>query len=289
MTQSKLKIIDRFSDVAGEYSACLCDVWGVVHNGKAPFPHAVDALTRFRQERGPVLLLTNAPRPAESVAQQFEVLGVSPDAWDGILTSGDVTSNLLHLKKGQKVYHLGPERDRPLLDGHELEPVDLEAADFILCSGLFDDTTETPDDYRASLTEAASAALPMICANPDRIVKRGDDIIYCAGALAELYGELGGKVDFAGKPYKPVYELAMSRLNEMNGKSFKHEEVLAVGDGPATDIKGGKDFGLDVLYVAAGIHAEDSFGSDGRLSKNAIRQLLGDVPLPEYGIADLVW
>ena len=203
--------IAHFATLAGDYDVALCDVWGVVHNGVVAAPEACDALTRFRERGGTVVLITNAPRPGERVARTIlDRLGVPSAAYDGIISSGDVTRALIAARAGARVFHIGPERDLPLFDGLDSPMAPLERADYVVCSGLLDDTVETPRDYEELVARMHARALPMICANPDVVVERGDKLVYCAGAIADLYAAAGGDVVYAGKPYRPIYEQALA-------------------------------------------------------------------------------
>ena len=189
--------ISGLSRIADRYDIVLCDVWGVIHNGRESFPAACDALAVFQAERGPVVLISNAPRPSAAVHDQLRMLGVPDAAWSGFVTSGDATRALLAARAPGPVWKLGPDRDDPLYAGLDLEFSGLEAAAFICCTGPFDDLTETPEDYRERFEAAAARRLAFICANPDRVVQRGDQLIYCAGALADLYARLGGEEERA--------------------------------------------------------------------------------------------
>jgi HAD superfamily hydrolase (TIGR01459 family) len=175
--------IAHFATLAGDYDVALCDVWGVVHNGVVAAPEACDALTRFRERGGTVVLITNAPRPGERVARGIlDLLGVPRVAYDGIVSSGDVTRALIAARAGACVFHIGPERDLPLFDGLAASMAPLERADYVVCSGLLDDTVETPRDYEDLVARMRARTLPMICANPDVVVERGDKLVYCAGS-----------------------------------------------------------------------------------------------------------
>jgi HAD superfamily hydrolase (TIGR01459 family) len=249
--------IDRFSTLAPRYDVLLCDVWGVVHNGVAAFPDACDALARFRARGGTAVLITNAPRPGEVVVRMLDRLGVPREAYDAIVSSGDLTRTVVAARRGQRVFHLGPERDRSIFTGLDVAFADIERADYIVCSGLFDDEADKPEDYRAMLADAARRRLFMVCANPDVVVERGEKLIFCAGALADLYATLGGEVLYAGKPHPPIYDAALARAAELRGGATPRPRVLAIGDSVRTDLTGAAGFGIDCLFVTAGIHAEE--------------------------------
>ena len=251
----------HFATLARGYDVALCDVWGVVHNGAAATSEACDALAHFRKQDGTVVLITNAPRPGEIVARTtLDRLGVPRAVYDGIVSSGDVTRALIAARAGARVFHIGPERDLGLFEGLDAPLAPLEEADYTVCSGLIDDTVETPQDYQDLIARMRARSLAMICANPDVVVERGDQLVYCAGAIADLYAAAGGDVVFAGKPYRPIYEQALALAEAARGKRVEHHRVLAIGDSVRTDVKGAAAFGIDCLFVIAGIHAEELGG-----------------------------
>jgi HAD superfamily hydrolase (TIGR01459 family) len=252
--------IGGLGEISDQYDAILCDIWGVVHNGLASFPPASEALARFRRRGGAVVLITNAPRPSAPIERQVLKLGASREAFDAIVTSGDVTIGLMEEQADDRVLHIGPERDLSLFDAAEKATgarprlVPLDEAAYALCTGLRNDDVETPQDYESELRAMAARAMPMICANPDIIIHRGDALIYCAGALAERYQELGGSVVYAGKPHKPIYDRALTLAGQARGAVIDKHRVLAIGDGMRTDIVGATRAGLDALFVTGGIH-----------------------------------
>ena len=243
--------------LAPGYDVLLSDVWGVVHNGVAAFPHACDALTRAREQGAKVILITNAPRPAAIVARQLEKLHVPRETYDAIVSSGDVTRAVIEARPGQSLFHLGPERDRSIFSGLGVDFAPLESADYVVCSGFENDEIETPNDYLARLQLMRARKLFMVCANPDVVVERGSRLIYCAGALADLYASLGGEVLYAGKPYKPIYDLALAKAQSAAGREIPRGRVLAIGDSLRTDLKGAHAIGVDFLFVTSGIHAAE--------------------------------
>ena len=248
----------HFATLAGDYDVVFSDVWGVVHNGAVASAEACDALTQFRKRGGTVVLITNAPRPGAAVARlTLDRLAVPRAAYDGIVSSGDVTHALIAARAGARVFHIGPERDLGLFDGLDAPLAPLERADYAVCSGLVDDTVETPQDLIARMRERA---LLMICANPDVVVERGDKLVYCAGAIADLYAAAGGEVIYAGKPYRPIYDQALALAEGVRAERVAHHRVLAIGDSVRTDLKGAAAFGIDCLFVTAGIHAEELGG-----------------------------
>ncbi|MGX7872335.1 TIGR01459 family HAD-type hydrolase [Mesorhizobium sp. ORM6] len=250
------EIVGSLEDASKAYSAILCDVWGVVHNGEWHFPAAAAALARARAAGTPVVLITNSPRRSADVVAQMGVIGVPPSAYDRVVTSGDVTRDLI-AEGPRKVFHIGADRDLTLYDGLDVELVEEFEAAGVVCTGLFDDEVEKPEDYTELLRRLRARNLPFICANPDIMVERGERIIWCAGALARDYAQLGGRTLISGKPYAPIYEVAMKEVAEVLGRPVERSRVLAIGDGMMTDVKGAADNGFDVLYVSGGIHARD--------------------------------
>jgi HAD superfamily hydrolase (TIGR01459 family) len=256
------QILTHVRDFAGRYAGILCDIWGVVHNGVQAWPHACDALNRFRAGGGRVVLITNAPRPTPPIRAMLDRLDVPREAYDDIVTSGDLTRSMLARHAGRRAYHIGPERDLGVFEGIDVALVGPDAADLVVNTGLFDDDSETPEDYRAMLQGLRTRNVEMICANPDVVVERGDRLVYCAGALADLYEELGGKVNWAGKPHPPIYEEAIARLERAAGRPIEHSAVLAIGDSLRTDMAGAARCGLDALFIVSGIHSEELIRTD---------------------------
>jgi HAD superfamily hydrolase (TIGR01459 family) len=249
--------IEHFEPLARQYDIVLCDVWGVIHNSVVSFPTASEALLRFRGQGGTVILITNAPRPGAVVARYLDGLAVPRESYDGIVSSGDVTRRVIAERLGERIFHLGPERDLGIFAELDVQLASAAAADYVVCSGLFNDEVETPDDYRDLLTGLRDRELFMICANPDLVVERGSKLVYCAGALADLYHSLGGDVLYAGKPHSPIYDEALAKAAVARGRPVARESVLTIGDSIRTDLKGAVHVGLDCLFVTGGIHAEE--------------------------------
>jgi HAD superfamily hydrolase (TIGR01459 family) len=272
-----LRFAEKLRDLVAGVDVVLSDIWGVVHNGLVAFPEACEALHRFRAQGGTVILITNAPRPADSVQRQLRKFDVTDSTYDAIVTSGDLTRHYIAGHPGRKVFWLGPERTNSTHRG--LDPVlaPLEQADYIVCTGLFDDETESAEDYRGMMLQARERKLTLICANPDIVVERGDRLIYCAGAIAELYRELGGEVIFYGKPHRPIYERAMELAAERRGRTPELSRVLAIGDSVRTDLAGAHGFGIDCLFVTRGIHSEDFEGID-QMDPASVKELFGHPP-----------
>lgn len=280
--------IHGLGEIAGDYQALLCDVWGVLHNGVAAWPDAVDALTRFRKTGGVVVMITNAPRPREPVLAQLASLGVPEGTFDAVVTSGDVTRNLIS-KMHRKVFHIGPERDYKLYDGLDVEFVEVEEAHTVVCTGLNDDRTETPEDYADLLQRLRARELPFVCANPDIVVEYGDRLLWCAGALARDYRELGGETHIVGKPYGPIYERAVEVLNEHSSSPIEKKSILAIGDGMHTDMAGAAQFHLDFLYISSGIHAAEYGDADAPDAVRLEEFLSGNEAAPRAWLPRLQW
>lgn len=281
------KLIAGLGEIAQDHDALICDVWGVLHNGADARPQAVEALRKFRQTRGPVVLLSNAPRPVSVLEEQFARFGVPNDCYDAIITSGVAAREGLaaRMKEGARLalYHLGPERDRGVFEGLAIDCVEPDQARVVLCTGLFDDETEGPDDYADTLKTLHAHGLELLCANPDHVVQRGGKLIYCAGAIAAAYEKIGGKVIYYGKPHRPVYDMSLARAAALAGHDIVRP--LAIGDGLGTDIRGANRAGLDSLFIADGIHGEDVtemsvpvlralFGKAGVTAQAAMRALV---------------
>jgi HAD superfamily hydrolase (TIGR01459 family) len=249
-----IEIIESVAPLAATTAAWLVDIWGVMHNGVQPFAPACEACRQFREGGGLVMLVSNSPRPREGVAAQLDRIGVPSSGYDAIVSSGDVARTLIETYAGRRVFHIGPERDLAVFAGIDVERVGADRADAVVCTGLYDDERETPDDYVETLAACVSRGLPMLCANPDLTVERGGRIIYCAGALAQAYELLGGAVTYAGKPYLPIYELAFATLERMRPGSSDRSRLLAIGDGVRTDLAGAAAAGVRSLFVASGVH-----------------------------------
>ena len=249
--------IRGLSEIADRYDALLCDVWGVIHNGRESFPAACEALAAFARTRGPVVLISNAPRPSLDVVPQLRALGVPDAAWSGFVSSGDATRAELLARSPGRAWWIGPERERVLFDGVDLAFTGPAEADFVAVTGLVDDETEMPEDYRGELAVAADRGLVMVCANPDRVVQRGDRLAPCGGALADLYETLGGQVVMAGKPYPPIYAMTLAEADRLAGRLLDRARVLCVGDGLLTDAFGANRAGLPLLFCASGVHAAE--------------------------------
>lgn len=283
--------IASLADIASDYDILLCDVWGVIHNGRESWPQACEALSRFNRDHGHVVLVSNAPRPASDVVSQLDGLGVPRESWHAFVTSGDATRMELAKRGPGPAWIIGPERDAALYEGLELSRSQgASGARFICITGPDDDTTETPEDYRERLLPAVSAGLDLICANPDRIVQRGDQIVYCGGAIADLYASMGGQVVMVGKPFVPIYTLALNAAASLLGRPVERSRVLCIGDGVVTDVLGANDQGLDCLFIAQGIHGDSAKDKNGALDPDlADRLLQADGAYARYAMLELQW
>ena len=279
------------AEIAPRYDAILCDVWGVIHNGREAFPAACAALARYRAERGPVVLISNAPRPSRALYGQLEGVGTPRDAWSAFVTSGDATRALLAERAPGPVWKLGPDRDDPLYEGLGLDfAAELKDAAFICATGPFDEETETPEDYRARLELALSHNLELICANPDRMVQKGDRLVLCAGAIADLYAAMGGVVTMAGKPHAPIYRKSLAEAEAQLGRPVDPARVLCIGDGVSTDVLGAQRQGLDCLFLWSGVHAADLLdGATAASAERAAAFLAKHEVVATYAMPELVW
>ncbi len=281
--------LSGLSEIAPRYKGILSDIWGVIHNGVTPFEGAVDALTRYRATGGRVVLITNAPRPSTLIAAQLDSLGIGRESYDNLVTSGDITRKILTESGKTRLYHLGPERDLPLYEGLGLTMVGEEDAEMICCTGLFDDTKETPDDYDDLLKNLAKRQLPMVCANPDRVVDRGNKLIYCAGSLASRFEAYSGETVQAGKPEPAIYDTALAALHKAAGTTIDKADILAIGDSVPTDLRGVHYQKIDALFISSGIHAQ-MFGDPDNPDHERVQHRLDHEDVETIGyMPRLVW
>lgn len=283
-----LRFADRLRDLTQDVDLILSDVWGVIHDGVKGFQPACQALQSFREQGGTVIMITNAPRPADSVQRQLRKMEISDETYDAIVSSGDLTRNYVASHLGQSFFMIGPERDNPMLRGLDVKLTTLEQADTIVCTGPFNDEVETEEDYRSMMEEARKRNLTFICANPDMVVERGHRLITCAGAIAELYRSLGGDVIFYGKPHQPIYDRALELAAAKRGKTTPLNRVLAIGDSVRTDLTGANRMGLDCLFLTRGIHAVEFEGLD-IADEFSVRRVFGDTKPPRALMQDLSW
>jgi len=252
-----MKEIINFSEVSEEYDALICDVWGVIHNGRELFSGINECLKNYKVNNRVIILLSNAPRPAIYVEKMLESLGFKRELYNDIITSGDLTKKSLNDNLfGTNCFHIGPDRDLNIFDDTKVKRVDFDEADFIFVTGLFDDESEDEDDYIDLLSKAKERGMILVCANPDLLVQRGDELIPCAGLISKKYDEIGGKTVNIGKPFSPIFEEAISLIERT--KKIKKSRILVIGDGLDTDIKGANLINLDSLLVLGGLFSNNS-------------------------------
>ena len=266
MEVTHVPLLEHAAPLSRQWPVWFCDIWGIVHDGVRADEASCEALVKHRESGGVVVLVSNSPRPRPALLKQLDGLRVPREAHDDVITSGDVTRAIIARHDGRNVFHLGPERDAHLREGLPVHFGGPDEAEVVMCSGLFDDRTEQPEQYRPMLEQLAARHLPFVCANPDLVVKHGEHILPCAGALAAIYEELGGEVIMAGKPFAPIYEEALRKAEAAAGRTVKKREILAIGDGIGTDMKGAANFGIAAVFVAGGI-------SEGALDEHGVDEL----------------
>ena len=250
-------MVDGIGKWSDRYDAVILDLWGVIHNGLTVYPAVPACLAKLRAAGIQILFLSNAPRRSKEVVKRLTELGIAREAYDHIITSGDLVREALIARKdpfyavlGRAYYRLGPSRDWGLMEGMDYRTVVFEEAEFIINTGLFEDETETVADYETFIAQALARALPMVCVNPDRSVMRGPSLLPCAGALAEVYEQRGGPTSYRGKPYRSAYEACFAAFGGVD-----RSRILAIGDSLHTDIAGAQSAGIDAVFVTSGIHA----------------------------------
>lgn len=281
-----IAILPSIAPLAVTADAWISDIWGVLHNGRRAFPGAGAACARFRAEGGTVVLVTNAPYSAAEIAAMLDRLGVPRQAWDAIVSSGEVTRDLIRPWTGRPIYHLGPDRYLSVFEGLDVDFADADTGDVVVCSGLLNDDTETPADYADLLARLRDRDLELICVNPDIVVERGERIVYCAGAIAEAYEKLGGRVAYAGKPHPPIYDRARRTIDEVRGAPVGADRILAIGDSVRTDMRGAAGAGVRSIFIASALHV----GHGGALDAAALGALFAAEPArPIAAMQALVW
>lgn len=255
-------VLEHAGDLLGRYDVLFCDVWGILHNGCIAFADACDALHRFRTKGGTVILVSNAPTPKDNVAGMLDTCQVPRDVWDDLVASGDIALNHIEQKGYRQIFCIGPrDRDEATFKRVAGKAAQLSNADAILCTGLNDDLNETADDYRTLLEQALGLQLPLICANPDLVVDVGGRHYICAGAIADLYERMDGEVFWAGKPHASAYDTAHKAATAVRGTVTARQRILVIGDSLRTDLKGAEAAGLDAVFVASGIHRDETMGT----------------------------
>ncbi len=283
-----IPILTQAGELLARYEVLISDVWGVVHDGVLALPPACETLVRYREAGGTVVLLSNAPGPSEQIAGVLDDKRVPRTAWDRLVTSGDVTRALIGASHLRKAYHIGWHEDRAVFKGFDVELVDEDEAEFVVATELNDYRTEQPEQYRPQLERFAARGLPFICGNPDLVVHVGHDLLPCAGALATIYEELGGRVAWAGKPHRPAYDLALAAARDARGgRDVDAGKVLVIGDAVRTDLAGARLMGFDSLFIAGGIHRDETI-RDGAVDPAGLAKVLAThAPLPVAAIAAL--
>lgn len=283
-------ILHSAGELLSRYDVLFCDVWGVVHNGIRAFDGACAALSRFRSEGGTVILVSNAPVPKQRVADMLASRYVPRDAWDDIVSSGDIALTHVAERAFERLYCIGPQdRDQALFKALSAASTDLDAAEAIICTGLNDDRNETPEDYIPLLEGAFARRLPFVCANPDLVVDVGGTILYCAGAIADLYQNMGGAVFWAGKPHLSAYETAHHRAEALRDTNVPRKKSLVIGDAIRTDLKGAENFGCDALFVASGIHRHEAMEGDALSSRKLAALFPAGTPSALGAMVELTW
>ncbi len=289
-TPAQTQIIQNIADISAPYTAVLCDLWGCLHDGIRPFDAGLAALQTLCTQGKSVWLLTNSPRPSPDVIRQLDAIGVGRDLYHGVISSGDAAiAEVANGTYGSQIYHLGPARDLPFFKTLDVTLTTQDHADAIICTGLINDETETPDDYTNALLDAKNRDLPMLCANPDIIVDRGDKRIFCAGALAAAYDKIGGRVDYAGKPHAPIYRLALAKLTATH-QNIRAADILCIGDGIHTDIAGATAQSMPSVFITGGLAARQTDTRADPLSNPnpaKLGEFLINQPRPTYAIGRL--
>lgn len=272
------------------YDVLFCDVWGVLHDGHRAFVEACDALLRFRTRGGTVILVSNAPVPKERVAAMLDARGVPRSAWDDIVASGEIALRHIAEKGYARVFCIGPsDRDAATFAGLTAARSELDDAEAVLCTGLNDDVNETADDYRPLLERARALGLPFVCANPDLVVDVGGTQYLCAGAIADLYERMDGVVFWAGKPHANAYEAARTAAEKLRGTPVSRERILAIGDSLRTDLKGAEAAGIAAIFVASGIHRDETMGAEELSEEKLARLFAPPAPRALAVMKRLVW
>jgi HAD superfamily hydrolase (TIGR01459 family) len=283
------RILEHAAQLLARYDVVVCDVWGVLHDGRRAYPGAGEALSRFRAAGGTVVLLSNAPLPGEGVVRLLDDKGVRRDAWDAVVSSGDIVRAHVAEQEFRRLHHIGPDRDLMLFNAMTARLVGLSEADAIVCTGLVDDRRQEPENYRPSLQKAIGRHLPLVCANPDLVVDVGGVLLPCAGAIAKLYEEMGGPVYWAGKPHAHAYKAALAGAAQLRSAHIERCRVLAIGDALCTDLAGAAAFGLDFLFIAQGIHRADLMPDGCLTAERAARFFERESVRPIAVMPSLAW
>jgi len=283
----KLKGISEISD---KFDVYFIDLWGVIHNGVQCYPEALKVLEKLKEQNKKIVLISNAPRPAAVVKVFLETIGLKSSGYDFLVTSGDITREYISLNSSKKnFYHLGPTRDIDLFKDLNVTLTSKEECEEIICTGLVSDEEEKLQDYKILLDFFLNKKIPLICANPDEVVARGEKIVFCAGALANQYKQEGGMVRYFGKPYSEIYSFALKKIRaHKDFKDKKEINTLVIGDNIKTDIKGANLSNLDSVLILNGIYKD--FFRDGTVNFDQLKDSvnLKDVKI-NYFQEELAW
>ncbi|MEL6225899.1 MAG: TIGR01459 family HAD-type hydrolase [Pseudomonadota bacterium] len=271
--RQSIPILSSARDLLAAYDAIFCDVWGVVHNGRTAYVEACNLLRDFRASGGTVILVSNAPRRAATVASVLDEKSVPRSSWDAIMSSGEISVRHINEKAYKRVFHLGPDRDLDLFETINAQRTPLAEAEAIVATGLLNDAHETGEDYRERLAPSAEQGIPLVCANPDLIVDVGGVLLPCAGAIATVYEDLGGPVFWAGKPHAEAYCAAQKLAQELRGAPVIKDRIIAIGDAERTDIAGAFHYGIASVFIGQGIHRADVMPSGDDLDGPALEKL----------------
>jgi HAD superfamily hydrolase (TIGR01459 family) len=283
-------ILKHARDLLGRYDVLFCDVWGVVHDGYRAYQTACDALLRFREAGGTVVLVSNAPVPQHRVASMLDLRKVPREAWDTIVSSGAIALAHIEEKRYARVYYVGPrDRDAAFFEKSQAQPSPIGASEALVCTGLNDDVNETPEDYRPLLEAAYARELPFVCANPDLVVDVGGRLYPCAGALADLYERMGGPVFWAGKPHPVAYATAHAEAERIRGATVARERILVLGDALRTDLAAAENAGIDALFIAAGIHRAEAMDGEGLSAEKLAKLFTPGKPRALAAMPVLAW
>lgn len=283
-------ILANAGPLLSRYEVVFCDVWGVMHNGRQAYASSGEALARFRSQGGTVILVSNAPVPADGVERVLEKTGVRRDAWDAIVSSGDIALGHIAEKGYQRLHRIGPAgRDSRLFARLPGPNAPLNDADAIVCTGLVDELNETVASYHPLIEEGVARATPFVCANPDLVVDVGEKRYLCAGSIAAEYERRGGPVFWAGKPHASAYATALDRATNLRAAAPDRARILGIGDALRTDLAAAQGMGVDALFIASGIH-NDEVLAGGQIDDGKLAALFGPgTPPAVAAMVQLAW
>lgn len=275
---ANIKQVERLSEIADDFDALLCDIWGVLHDGVKTFKSAVEAITRFKDTGKPVVLVTNAARPKSYVQAALLEFGITSKTYDSIVTTGEVFRSTFDQTKSARLFHIGQERDKDVFSGMDVVLADEKTAEKIVCTGLFDPDHEEAREYHALFTRLIHRNMELLCLNPDKSFSFGGKRFPCAGALAEYYVELGGIVHLIGKPHQLIYKFALNELDKFSKAELKQDRILAIGDTINTDLMGAANAKIQFLFVNTGV-------DQIKTTESAIKQLTDEIKIIDRKLA----